>query len=82
MAGKEALCSENEKDRKKGEKSLKRVLTFLREGDIIFKLTRAANAKRWALNLENDTEQETQNYDSNSEWVDTWPGNRLRYKQD
>ena len=46
MVGEEALCSENEKDRKKGEKSLKRVLTFLWEGDIICKLTRAANAKR------------------------------------
>ena len=36
---------ENEKDRKKGEKSLKRVLTFLWEGDIICKLTRAGHRR-------------------------------------
>ena len=40
------MCSENEKDRKKAEKTLKKVLTFLAWFDKIYKLTRAANAKR------------------------------------
>ena len=46
------------KDSKKAEKISKKVLTFLQNGDNINKLAREAHAKRRALNLENDTEQE------------------------
>ena len=47
-----------QKDSKKAEKIAEKVLTFLKNGDNINKLAREAQAKRWALNLENDTEQE------------------------
>ena len=49
-------CSENEKDRKKVEKSEKKVLTFFLKFDKIHKLTRAGH-RREALNLENDTDK-------------------------
>ena len=59
-------CSRIQKESKKLEKIEKKLLTFLWEDDKIHKLT-CAGHRRLALNLENDTEQETQKRDSNSE---------------
>ena len=50
--------SQMQKEVKKTQKSSEKVLTFRRNDDNINKLAREAQAKRRALNLENDTEQE------------------------
>ena len=50
--------SQMQKEVKKLKKSCEKVLTFRRNDDNINKLAREAQAKRRALNLENDTEQE------------------------
>ena len=62
----ETECSKIEKGMKKVQKTSKKVLTFPVCSDKIKKLAHGALLSA-ALNLENDTEQETQNYDSNSE---------------
>ena len=46
-----------QKEVKKLKKSCEKVLTFRRNDDNINKLAREAQAKRRALNLENDTEK-------------------------
>ena len=50
--------SQMQKEVKKTQKSSEKVLTFRRNDDNINKLAREVQAKRRALNLENDTEQE------------------------
>ena len=77
----EVSVRETPKVMKKGEKSLKKVLTFRMKFDKIHKLTRAGH-RREALNLENDTDRITQIMTVIPNELSFAGETRLRYKQD